>query len=86
MSGFVTFESLEEGAYFFARDKWHMKETYTLFGKAPDLPARASNALCVVCRESVWTHFDPVALVQLYETQKHGTPADVIQLQELPPA
>lgn len=83
---FVTFESLEEGTYFFARDKWHMKETYTLFGKAPDLPAKAPNALCVACRESVWTHFDSINMVQPYDAEVHGQPADVIQLQKLPPA
>jgi|GEM_PF-4719162 len=86
MTDFVTFESLEEGTYFFARGKWHTKETYTLFGKPPDMPAKAPNALCVISRMCTWTHFDSDALVQLYDEQVHGQPADVIQLQELPSA
>jgi len=82
MSTFVTFESLEEGAYFFARGSFYVKETCELCDNEPNVPAKSRNALCFVNRVGTWSHFDPINMVRLYDAQVHGQPAEVVQLKE----
>ncbi len=82
MRKFVTFESLADGDFFFARDKFHCKGTIGLFQKPPDLVELIYNAFYFDGPIGNWSLFNEIALVQIYDESIHGQPPDIIHLQQ----
>ena len=82
MSQFVTFGSLAEGEFFVARGMFCVKEILSLFERPPDIPDKAANAFGFRDRTGQWARFDEATLVQRYNAEIHGTPAEVVSLRE----
>jgi hypothetical protein len=82
MKEFVTFASLEDGAYFIARGKFHCKSDVGVFQKPKGQTNVIYNAFYFDGPAGKWAHFNDIVLVQVYDVAIHGQPADIIHLQQ----